>query len=131
VNGSIQDVKTAGGVTTVTVRQDGQMPSPVVLAVHFAPKGPKIRRMKEAVITDDSTAVVTYPVDVWFSGSRTFKARLTFGPRKIERIVLDPHCRFPDKDVQDNTWPRPSAPAEPMAAGGRRGGMFGVPACEG
>ena len=34
-----QSVTTTGGTTTVTVRQDGQMPSPVVLKVQFAPYG--------------------------------------------------------------------------------------------
>jgi hypothetical protein len=129
VNGSIQDVHTAGSRTTVTVRQDGQMPSPVILAVHFAPKGPKIRSMKGAVMVDDTTAIVTWPVDVWFGGSRTFLARLDFGRRAIERIVLDPHCRFPDSDVDDNTWPRQAPPPEPE--GGQLGGRFRAPTCQG
>src|SRR5207253_239562 len=37
VDGSIQSVTTSGAKTTVLVRQDGQMPSPVVLRVQFAP----------------------------------------------------------------------------------------------
>jgi hypothetical protein len=127
VNGSIQSVHTAGSRTTVTVREDGEMPSPVVLAVHFVPAGPALKRMANATIVDDSTAIVTYPVDVWFSGSRTFDAQVEFGTRKIERIVLDPHCRFPDRDVEDNTWPRQPPPAE--AAEGR--GRFGPPVCKG
>ncbi len=116
VDGSIQRVRTSGASATVTVRQDGQMPSPVVLAVHFAPTGPRVRPMKNAQLVDDSTAIVTWPVDVWFGGSRTFEAQLNFGPRKIVRIVLDPHCRFPDHNVEDNTWPR-----QPAARGGGRG----------
>jgi hypothetical protein len=129
VNGSIQAVHTEGSRTTVTVRQDGEMPSPVVLAVHFAPSrgGPALKRMPNATIVDDSTAIVTYPVDVWFTGQRSFDARLEFGARKIERIVLDPHCRFPDADVDDNTWPRQPPPAE--ADEGR--GRFGSPVCKG
>ncbi|HMA43618.1 MAG TPA: M1 family metallopeptidase [Gemmatimonadales bacterium] len=126
VEGSIANVRTAGARTTVTVRQDGQMPSPVVLAVHFAPHGPALKKMANASVVDDSTAIVRYPVDVWFSGSRTFEARLAFGARKIERIVLDPQCRFPDRNVDDNTWPRPAAPV--AAAGGN---PFGPPACKG
>jgi hypothetical protein len=127
VNGSIQSVRTSGGVTTVTVRQDGQMPSPVVLAVHFARQGPHIQRMANATIVDDSTAVVAWPVDVWFAGSRTFQAKLRFGRRKIERIVLDPHCRFPDNNVGDNTWPRQPAAAQPAAPQGR----YAMPVCRG
>ena len=109
VDGSIQKVTTTGQRTTVTVRQDGQMPSPVVLEVVFAPGGPPIKRMPNSAVAGD-TAVVTYPVDVWFSGRRTFDAQLDFGARRIERILLDPHCRFPDRDPSDNAWPRASAP---------------------
>ncbi len=106
VDGSIQKVTTAGGRTTVIVRQDGQMPSPVVLQVKFADKGAPIRRMPNATMTDSVTALVTYPVDVWFGGSRTYSAVLSFGGRKIERITLDPFGRFPDRDISDNVWPR-------------------------
>jgi hypothetical protein len=110
VDASIAGVSSAGGRTTVTVREDGEMPSPVVLKVEFAPQGPAIERMPNSVVSGD-TAVVTYPVDVWFSGRRTFDAVLDFGGRRIERIVLDPHCRFPDHDASDNVWPRrPAAP---------------------
>lgn len=123
VNGSIQQVTTEGPRTAVTVRQDGQMPSPVTLQVRFTPQGPAIRPMPNSTMTDSVTAVVRYPVDVWFGGSRTFQADLRFGARKIEKIVLDPHCRFPDRDPTDNVWPRDSTL---VAAGG---GMFGPPAC--
>lgn len=126
VDGSIQGVRRLRDETVVTVRQDGQMPSPVVLAVHFAPRGARLHHMANAKVVDDSTAVVTWPVDVWFGGGRTFEARLRFGPRKIERIVLDPHCRFPDNDVSDNTWPRP---AQAAAAPARF--FFRPPACQG
>jgi len=111
VDGSIQDVRTAGIRTTVTVRQGGQMPSPVVLKVRFAASGPAIRPMQNAQMTDSVTAIVTWPVDVWFAGSRTFAAHLMFGARKIEQITLDPQCRFPDSDPSDNVWPRQPARA--------------------
>ena len=110
VDGSIQRVTTSGSSTVVTVRQDGQMPSPVVLKVEFAPTGPAIRPMPGARMVDATTAIVTWPVDVWFAGSRTFDATLTFGSRKIARITLDPYGRFPDRDPSDNVWPR-TAPA--------------------
>jgi hypothetical protein len=114
VEGSIQDVKTAGPATTVTERQGGEMPSPVVLKVDFAAKGPAIRLMANSVRLDSSSVLVTYPVDVWFNGSRTFKASFNFGGRKIEKITLDPYGRFPDKDVTDNVWPRePKPPVTP------------------
>jgi hypothetical protein len=107
VDGSIVQATTrTGGATSVVVRQDGGMPSPVVLEVRFAPGGPPVRPMPNAVMTDSVTAVVTWPVDVWFAGDRTFTAALDFGPRAIERLVLDPRCRFPDRDARDNVWPR-------------------------
>ena len=122
VDGSIQNSRSPAGKTTVTVRQDGQMPSPVVLEVKFAPGSQVIRPMKNAVMKDSLTAIVTYPVDVWFAGSKTFDAVLDFGTRPIQRIRLDPSCRFPDRNPSDNFWPRSAAPAEPaQAQGGRRG----------
>jgi len=127
VNGSIARVTQAGPRTTVTVRQEGEMPSPVVLEVHFAPTGPPIRRMANSTMIDSTTAVVTWPVDVWFGGSRTFDAPLDFGPRTIEKIVLDPRCRFPDRDPADNVWPTAEANVAPEQAGGR----FGAVLCQG
>jgi hypothetical protein len=128
VDGSIAGVTTAAGKTTVTVRQDGQMPSPVVLKVRLAATGPAIKPMANAKMTDDHTALLTWPVDVWFNGSRTFKAVLDFGPRPIEAIQLDPGCRFPDRDPGDNVWPKPAAGAAAptgAAPGPRAGGCGG------
>jgi Peptidase family M1 domain len=124
VDGSIQrSVSNSAGRTTVTVRQDGQMPSPVVLEVKFKPGKQAVRPMRNAVMKDSLTAMVTYPVDVWFTGNKTFDAVLDFGPRAIERIRLDPNCRFPDRDPSDNQWPRAAAapPATPAQGQGRRG----------
>jgi len=106
VDGSIQDVTTQGSQTLVTVRQAGQMPSPVVLKVEFEPNGPAIMHMENATMVDATTAIVTYPVDVWFGGSRTYTARLDFGGRGIRKITLDPGGRFPDHDTSDNVWPK-------------------------
>jgi hypothetical protein len=111
VDGSIQEVTTSGSRTTVVVRQAGQMPSPVVLKVQFAATGPAVKPMANSVMADGVTAVATYPVDVWFGGSRTFTAPLDFGGRRIESITLDPGCRFPDRDPADNVWPPGSRPA--------------------
>ncbi len=111
VDGSIQQVITRDRRTFVTVRQDGQMPSPVVLRVKLARQGPPIRRMPNSTLPDSVTAVVTYPVDVWFSGRRTFVAELDFGGRRIEQVTLDPARRFPDRDPMDNVWPRPEPTA--------------------
>ncbi|HEX6694115.1 MAG TPA: M1 family metallopeptidase, partial [Longimicrobiales bacterium] len=103
--GSIQNMTTTGTRSLVTVRQDGEMPAPVVLRVKLAATGAPIRTMANAVMEDANTAIVTYPVDVWFSGSRTFVADLDFG-RAIESVTYDPFRRFPDRDATDNVWPR-------------------------
>lgn len=104
VDARIVEVKRAGGRTSVTVAQDGAMPAPVVLEVKFAATGPAIRAMKNAVLIDATTALVTFPVDVWFGGNRRFVADLLFGGRQIERITLDPARRFPDRNPADNQW---------------------------
>ena len=51
-------------------------------------------------------AIVTWPVNVWFNGSKTFLATLDFGGRTIRKITLDPFGRFPDRVTTDNVWPR-------------------------
>ncbi|MGQ0702005.1 MAG: M1 family metallopeptidase [Gemmatimonadales bacterium] len=106
VHGSIQALERSGTRMVVTVRQDGEMPAPVVLQIQFAPQGPLIKAMTNSRMTDSLTAVVTWPVEVWFGGSRSFRAELDFGGREITRIVLDPFRRFPDRDPSDNVWPR-------------------------
>lgn len=106
VEGSIQEVKTAGSKTTVTVHQAGQMPSPVVLKVEFEAEGSAIKTLPNAKMIDATTAEVTWPASVWFDGKRTFDAELSFGKRKIKKITFDPHGRFPDANVADNVWPR-------------------------
>lgn len=106
VEGSIAKVETAGSKTAVTVRQDGEMPSPVVLKVELEPGSGEIKMMPNAKKVDENTVEVTWPVDVWWSGSRTFDAILDLGSRKITKITLDPHGRFPDRNLNDNVWPR-------------------------
>jgi len=116
VDGSIQNVQISGRRTAVTIRQSGEMPSPVILKVDFAPNGPAIRPMANSKMLDANSAIVTWPVDVWFAGSRTFIANLDFGGRAIAKITLDPNGRFPDHDASDNVWPR--RPAATRPAGG-------------
>ena len=109
VDGSIDSVTTAGGRTTVTVKQDGQMPSPVILEFKLA-KGAAIKPAAgpspRTEMKDADTMVATWPVDVWFNGSRTFTATVDTGGRKVESVMFDPGCRFPDHDPSDNVWPK-------------------------
>ena len=110
VDGAIADVTQTASKYTVRIRQAGQMPSPVVLKVQLAETGPAIRPMANAKMLDERTALVTWPVDVWFTGARTFDATLDFG-RPLTAITFDPNCRFPDRDPSDNVWPKGSVPA--------------------
>jgi hypothetical protein len=115
VDGGIERVTPAGGRTSVIVRQYGQMPSPVVLKVQLEATGPAVKPMPNAKMVNDTTAIVTWPVDVWFNGNRTFDAVLDFGGRGITSIMLDPGCRFPDRTPGDNVWPKPAAPMNTQA----------------
>jgi hypothetical protein len=105
VDNSITGVKTSGAQVTVTVHQDGDMPSPVVLDITFEGSPPSVKGMKNATVSGN-TVRVTYPVDTWFDGRRTFDAVLRFGGRKITKVVVDPDARFPDSNEADNVWPR-------------------------
>jgi hypothetical protein len=104
VEGSIANVASENGKTTVTIKQAGEMPSPVVLKVEFETEGPAIKAMPNAKMLDSNVAEVTWPADVWWNGSRTFEAVLDFGLRKIKKITLDPNGRFPDREIRDNIW---------------------------
>ena len=110
VDGAIDSVATAGGKTTVTVKQDGQMPSPVILEFKLAKGGAALKpgtgTSPKIEMKDADTLVATWPVDVWFSGARTFKATVDTGGRKVESVMFDPACRFPDHDPSDNVWPK-------------------------
>ncbi|MGK0265722.1 MAG: hypothetical protein ACI8UD_004387, partial [Planctomycetota bacterium] len=106
VNGSIKSVDGTGSNTVVTVHQAGQMPSPIVLRVDFEVAGPEITMMKNSKSDGANSAIVTWPVDVWFAGNRDFQAKLLFGDRAIKKITLDPAGRFPDASKSDNVWPR-------------------------
>jgi hypothetical protein len=128
VDGAIQSVVAAGRQTRVTIRQDGEMPSPIVLKVEFAPTTSTTSTARPAnnsrtispnltesiAWQDANTAVVTYPVDVWFSGSRIFTVNLDFPGRRITRITLDPNQRFPDHSFSDNVWPRMATSNQPV-----------------
>jgi hypothetical protein len=87
------------------------MPAPVVLRVELAAGGPAIRPMGNSRKVSENVYDVTWPVDVWFSGNRTFQAVLDFGGRAVEKITLDPGGRFPDRVTTDNVWVRAAASA--------------------
>jgi hypothetical protein len=104
VDGSIERVSMSGTRATVAVHQAGEMPAPVVLKVELGGSG-TAASIASARMIDANTAIVTYPVDVWFNGARTFVTSLDFG-RPITKITLDPFGRFPDRAPADNVWPK-------------------------
>ncbi len=112
VEGTLVCGDVSGARPSITVRQNGQMPSPIVMRVDFADGPQAIKPMANSVMAGDKAAIVTWPADVWFAGDKTYKAQLNFGGRRIEKVTLDPGGRFPDKDVTDNQCPR-GTPALP------------------
>ncbi len=104
VDGSIKSVVLKNGKTNVTVHQAGEIPSPVLLKVEFAPGNEDIKPMANSKMLDANIALVTWSEDVWFGGNRDFTATLDFGSRKISKITFDPYGRFPDTDSKDNVW---------------------------
>ncbi len=104
VDGSLKEVSTVGSDIRIVVRQDGQMPSPIVLKVEFEEEGPLIPSMPNAMMISENSAIVSWPVDVWFDGSREIELALSFGDRVVTKITLDPDGRFPDSNPDDNVW---------------------------
>ena len=111
VDARIAGVEARGGRTMVTVRQEGEMPAPIVLRVEFDSAGPALKPMANAVI-EGNVAILTWPVEVWFKGSRSFVATLDLGSRRVRSITLDPRGRSPDRNPADNVWTPPSTTAQ-------------------
>ena len=105
VDGGIERVVERGRAWEVTVRQRGEMPAPIVLSATLATGGPAPRLPRGAVVRGD-TVTVTWPVEAWFDGRRSRTVTLDFGGRRISGVTLDPGARFPDRDREDNRWPR-------------------------
>ena len=109
VDGSIVGVESERRGGSVTVRQDGAMPSPIVLAVQCSPGSGPVRLSGSGYVLDESTVVVTRPVDVWYPGTRELTFELDIGC-EIGHVTWDPARRFPDGDACDNVWPLGSNP---------------------
>ena len=109
VDGSIVQVEPNARGGRVTIRQDGEMPSPIVLAAQCSPGRGPARRSGSGYVLDDSTVVVTRPVDVWFPGAAELTFDLDIGC-EIGRVTWDPARRFPDGNACDNVWPPGSQP---------------------
>ncbi len=85
---AIEDVRTEGGETIITVRDHGLAPMPVFLAIELA-SGEVIGRR--------------IPVTSWLNGATTASFTLaTDSP--VVRVVIDPESLLPDMDVSNNSW---------------------------
>lgn len=104
VDGSIAKVEEVDGKTRVTIRQEGQMPSPIVLRIKLAGDGTSIDVPPNGKVIDHRTIELTWPTKIWFDGDKEFAVDLDYG--EIASLTLDPYGRFPDKNTDDNTWPR-------------------------
>ena len=78
----------AGVISRVYVRNVGQMPMPVELALQM---------------DDGSTQRVRLPVEIW--GLRSTYTALIAGPKKVNSVVIDPDGWYPDVDRSNNSWP--------------------------
>jgi hypothetical protein len=83
-------VDASGDGVAVTVRDNGDMAMPVILNFEM---------------TDGQSTLLKAPADVWFSGNRTYVARLPLMGKKLKSISLDPENRFQDLDTSNNIWP--------------------------
>jgi hypothetical protein len=77
----------SGVVSRIYLRNAGQMPMPVELAL---------------VMDDGTTRRVTLPVEIWFGGSRY--TAVVPGPRKVNAVIIDPDTWYPDLDRSNNRW---------------------------
>ena len=91
----------AGVVSRVYLRNAGQMPMPVELAL---------------LMDDGSTQRLRLPVEIWGLGDRY--TALIPGPKKVNSAVIDPDGWYPDVDRSNNRWPAATAQTEPPAAPG-------------
>ncbi len=106
VDGRVQGMRSDGEATVVTVCQDGEMPSPVVLRFECEGDVADEAIPEGAQRSGPAAFDYTWPVDVWFDGRRSFDARLAHPGLKVKRVVFDPKRRFPDRNPSDNSWPR-------------------------
>jgi len=92
----------AGVVSRVYLRNAGQMPMPVELAL---------------LMDDGSTQRLHLPVEIWGLGDRY--VALVAGPKKVNSVVIDPDGWYPDVDRSNNRWPAAAAAPPPPPTGAK------------
>jgi len=100
---SVSVSDSAGVVSRIYLRNAGEMPMPVELSL---------------LLDDGTTQRLTLPVEIW--GLRNTYVALIPGPRKVNRVVLDPDGWFPDVERANNRWPATAATPVPSHTGAGR-----------
>jgi hypothetical protein len=88
---SIRSAAVVGDNLEVTIDDKGDLAMPVILRASWS---------------NGNQSVITYPADIWFTGSRTVTMRIPLQGRTIKTVTLDPESRFQDLDPGNNSWPR-------------------------
>ena len=88
---AIDSVTAAADSVTITVRDRGLAPMPVLLAVTRA---------------DGTVQREKVPVATWLAGARRVQVRVARDPRVV-RVDIDPEALFPDIDRSNQTWRAP------------------------
>ena len=83
-------ISTKGDGVTVTIRDKGDMAMPIILNFEM---------------TDGQSTLLKVPGEVWFSGKRTYVARIPLMGKTLKSVTLDPENRFQDLDTSNNVWP--------------------------
>ena len=87
---AVESVSTAtDGSSVIHLDNRGTMVMPAELAITY---------------TDGTRSTVRLPVEMWNLGQR-FDYRVP-GPKKVQRVEVDPRKALPDVDRANNVWPR-------------------------
>ena len=96
---SVAVADSAGILSRVYLRNVGEMPMPVELAL---------------TMDDGSAQRIRLPVEIW--GLRNSYTALVAGPKKVTGVVIDPDGWYPDVDRSNNRWPPAPAAGAPASA---------------
>jgi hypothetical protein len=85
---SVALADSAGVESRIFLRNLGGIPMPVELALQ---------------LDDGSTRRLRLPVEIWFQGDRY--VAIVPGPKKVNRVTIDPDGTYPDIRRENNRWP--------------------------
>ena len=85
---SVALADSSGVESRIFLRNPGGMPMPVELAL---------------LLDDGTTVPLRLPAEIWFHGDRHMA--IVPGPRKVNRVTIDPDGVYPDVRRENNRWP--------------------------